>query len=115
MKRDMDLVRLLLLDVEGEEKPDLTAYTAEQRTYHMTLLIEAGLVDGAVARDRQGRPMDVHAIKLTWEGHELLDNARNNAIWRKTIETVKSVGGTVSLEILKDMLVKTARECLGLK
>jgi hypothetical protein len=30
MKRDMDLIRLLLLDVEGEEKPDLSNYSKEQ-------------------------------------------------------------------------------------
>lgn len=44
MRRDMDLVRLLLLQVEGEEAPDLSAYTNEQQIYHKALLIDAGLV-----------------------------------------------------------------------
>ena len=36
MKRDMELIRLSLLEVEGEEpKPDLSAYTEEQKVYHV--------------------------------------------------------------------------------
>lgn len=51
MKRDMDLIRLKLMQVEGEEPaPDLSAYTEEQQVYHMALLIEAGLVDGIVKK-----------------------------------------------------------------
>jgi len=43
----MNLIRLLLLETEGEDpKPDLSAYTEDQCVYHSALLIEAGLVDG---------------------------------------------------------------------
>ncbi len=32
MRRDMNLIRLLLLELEGEEpRPDLSAYTQEQQ------------------------------------------------------------------------------------
>ncbi len=44
MKRDMDLIRLLLRGYEGEEpKPDLSNYTNEQKVYHDQLLADAGL------------------------------------------------------------------------
>lgn len=33
MKRDMDLIRLLLLDIEGEDKPDMSGYTEDQIVY----------------------------------------------------------------------------------
>ena len=47
MKRDMNLVRLLLLQHEGEEPtPDLSGFTDEQQLYHEALLIEAHLLDG---------------------------------------------------------------------
>lgn len=46
MKRDMELIRLLLLEVEGEEpKPDLSAYSSETQAYHLALLVDAGLDD----------------------------------------------------------------------
>lgn len=114
MKRDMDLIRLLLLDVEGEGKPDLSAYTEEQKVYHLALLIEADLVEGAVLHDSQGFPAGVHATKLAWEGHEFLDAARNDTIWRKTLEKVKGAGATVSMSILKQMLAKVAKDYLGI-
>lgn len=46
MKRDMDLVRLLILEVEGEEEVNLSGYTDEQKLYHKYLLIDAGLAEG---------------------------------------------------------------------
>ncbi|NBK26280.1 MAG: DUF2513 domain-containing protein, partial [Spirochaetia bacterium] len=52
MRRDMDLIRLILLDVEGEEKPDLSGYTQEQITYHKYLLIDADLAEGNPVKRR---------------------------------------------------------------
>ena len=55
MKRDMELIRLSLLEVEGEKPvPDLSAYTEDQKVYHMALCIEAGLVDGDIVKDGNG-------------------------------------------------------------
>jgi hypothetical protein len=63
MKRDMNLIRLQLLEVEGEEpKPNLEQYTEEQQVYHMALSIEAGLVDGAIVKDSNGYPAATAAI-----------------------------------------------------
>ena len=40
----MDLIRLLLLETEGEQPaPDLSDFTEEQKGYPKALLIEAGL------------------------------------------------------------------------
>jgi hypothetical protein len=51
MKRDMELIRLSLLEVEREEPaPDLSGYTKDQKVYHMALYIKAGLVDGDIKR-----------------------------------------------------------------
>ncbi len=62
MKRDMELIRLSLLEVEGEEpKPDLAAFTEEQKVYHMALCIGAGLVDGEVVKDGGGSLQRFHA------------------------------------------------------
>src|SRR5205809_44427 len=57
MKRDMELIRQSLFEVEGE-KPvlELSAYTEDQKVYHMALCIEAGLVDGDIVKDSNGYP-----------------------------------------------------------
>ena len=115
MKRDMDLIRLQLLLVEGEQPtPDLSAYTEAQRIYHMALCIEAGLVDGVVRTNEVGEPNGTVAIRLTWNGHEFLDAARNDTLWRKALAHVKKAGIAVTLPVLEDLLKKGAKDLLGL-
>ena len=114
MKRDMELIRLQLLRVEGEQPaPELSAYTEEQKVYHMALCIEAGLVDGEVVKDGNGYPARTVAIRLTWKGHEFLDAARNDTIWKKVLERLKKAGVQVPLAVLEEVLKKSVKEALG--
>ncbi|MCG3148058.1 MAG: hypothetical protein PCFJNLEI_01500 [Verrucomicrobiae bacterium] len=116
MKRDMNLIRLLLLLVEGEEpKPDLSGYTQEQQAYHMAKLIEANLVLGDVSRDNNGMAVGAVATELTWQGHEFLDAARNETIWKKVAGKVAKAGVEVGLPVLQQMLTDTLKEHLGMK
>jgi hypothetical protein len=115
MKRDMELVRLQLMRVEGEQPaPDMSPYTEDQKVYHMALCIEAGLVDGVVVPNETGYPAATSAVRLTWKGHEFLDAARNDTVWRKTLAHVKKAGVAVTLPVLEDLLKKGAKELLGL-
>jgi hypothetical protein len=116
MKRDMNLIRLLLLNAEGEEpKPDLSAFTEEQTMYHSRLLIEAQLVHGRIITDRWQRPTGRSQIlRLTWSGHEFLDTARNNTIWKKAGERIKKAGLVVPLTLIQEILNQLVRERLKL-
>ncbi len=115
MKRDMDLIRLLLLQAEGEEPaPDLSGYTEQQQVYHSALIIEAGLVHGEIITDGDGQPRTTATLRLTWKGHEFLDAARNETIWRKAAEKTKKAGIQVTMAVLEELLKKLLREPLGL-
>jgi len=115
MKRDMNLIRLLLLEVEGEEpRPDLSAYTEDQRIYHSALLIEAGLVHGQVLENGSGQPVGTVISRPTWAGHEFLDAARNDTIWKKATEQIKKSGVDVTITLLKDILNQLLKQSLGL-
>jgi hypothetical protein len=115
MKRDMDLIRLLLLEVEAEEpKPDLSAYTKEQRIYHTALLIEAGFIDGTILPNGDGYPVATTTIRLTWHGHEFLDAARNDTVWNKAREKVKSSGVQITVAVLEELLKSLLKASLGL-
>ena len=115
MKRDMDLIRLLLLRAEGEEPaPDLSAYPHEQQVYHSALLIEAGLVRGEIITDGNGQPNATVTLRLTWKGHEFLDAARNDTVWKKAAETTKKAGVHVTMAVLEELLKKLLKEPLGL-
>jgi hypothetical protein len=115
MKRDMNLIRLLLLETEGEDpKPDLSPYSGEQRVYHSALLIEAGLIDGQIIPNAIGLPARTVSLRLTWNGHEFLDAARNDTVWHKASERVKKSGVDVTLSLLKEILNHILRQSLNL-
>jgi hypothetical protein len=115
MKRDMNLIRLLLLETEGEEpKPDLSVFSEDQRLYHSALLIEADLVHGQIIEDGSGQPASTVTLRLTWAGHEFLDAARNDTIWHKAGERIKKSGVDVSLSVLKEVLNQLLKQSLGL-
>ena len=110
MKRDMELIRLLLLKVEGEDIPDLSRFTEEQQTYHLAQLINAELAHGGVVEDERGYPCAAVATWLTWKGHEFLDAARNETIWKKAISRIKATGAALPLPILQDILTQLIRK-----
>ena len=79
MKRDMEVVRKLLLYFEDKpddravDKVDIEGYDAKAIGYHLILLYEAGLIEGEPYVSKTSkRIIDVMPFRLTWEGHEFL-------------------------------------------
>lgn len=98
MKRDMDLVRDILLAVEASAH-DPRAWMREilpdrdqqEVAYHVHLLHEARLIEAqnlTTMSDYDWRPK-----RLTYEGHDLLDSIRDPAVWSKTKSGVQAAGG----------------------
>jgi hypothetical protein len=119
MKRDMDLVRQILLEMERRSsyveqlKPiTIEGRSDEEVSYHIMLLHEAGLME-ASGMTGGGR---LHWIpqSLTWEGHEFLDAARDDTRWNKMKVMVKEKAGAVGFEVVKQVLVVMARQAMGL-
>lgn len=121
MKRDMELVRTLL--VHFEEKPDdhlvkhveIEGYDTRTIDYHLILLYEANLIEGEPSVSKSSkRVIRVYPMRLTWHGHEFLAAARNDSVWRKTMTKIASAIGDVPFTLLKDLLMQTARDNLGM-
>jgi Hypothetical protein (DUF2513) len=109
MKRDMDLIRTLLLRLEAlPMRPGGIAHltaadkalavpgkTVEEVDYHLCQIEKSGLIDpGGVA------PMVGIGFRcLTWEGHNFVDSVRDDAIWHEAKEGAKKAG-SLSLELL---------------
>jgi len=111
----MDLIRLLLLEIEGvEPKPDLSSYEDGQQIYHLALVVEAGLAEGEVIAGPMGLPEDVIVRRLTWKGHEFLDAARSDTIWNKAKGQFKEKAVSVSFEMLKSVLIEYGKKQLGI-
>lgn len=116
MKRDMDLVRKLLITSEqdGDTEELYNEYGNELVAGHIAILIDAGLVKGAVACGSAGKPVAGEIIRLTWAGHEFLDNARNDTVWNKVKEMIKEKSLSVSFEVMAALLKSLITSSFGL-
>jgi hypothetical protein len=113
MKRDLDLIRLILLEIEsGTKSPELDTYTVDQITYHGALVIEAGLVKGIAKGINPDLPNHVRFHRLTWAGHDFLDSARSEPIWNKAKETIKKKGGSWTFDFVTELLKALLREAI---
>lgn len=109
VRRDMDLVRRILLEIEedrawfettsdstaaalGGSPTGLAQADADRIAYHLNLLETAGFAEfthAGTGSIPEG---------LTWAGHGFLDSVRDEEIWRKTKEGARAASGfTVEL------------------
>jgi hypothetical protein len=113
MKRDMDLIRQLLLDIEGD-RPCIPKDGFDEDTVakHFELLVEAGLIKGTVHENDQQGVYRVDVDRLTWQGYEFLDSARNEEMWDKARTVAAKSTGSISFEVLKTVLVAFSKVLL---
>ena len=116
MKRDMDLVRKILLQSEQDRDMEKlnNEYGQEKVAGHIAILVDADLVKGAVAMGSEGRPVAAEIIRLTWAGHEFLDNARNETVWCKVKNALKEKSISVSFDIISSLLKSLVSTSVGL-
>lgn len=116
MKRDLELCRKILIEVEntnhsqGIRDLKIESYDATLIKYHIHLLNQAGLIDAVIQRDSANEIYATDVFELTWDGHEFLDSIKNERVWNKVIEFVKKKGGDMSFSVLKELAVKFSSE-----
>jgi hypothetical protein len=125
MKRDWDLMRKILTDIE--EDRDVLAeipsepkwadqpweeYELQLREYnsteeriagHLEMLIENGYINGlTVSRTGSGRfGYSIAAPRLTMAGHDLLDTMRSPTIWESIKSNAKKRGIELTFDAIK--------------
>jgi hypothetical protein len=115
MKRDMDLIREILLGIEAypesyahDLKLNFPNHSEDEVSYHLRLLLDAGMID-AKCLQSMGEP-DEWAIKgMTWAGHEFLEASRDDSRWNKAKKIIMEKTGGFSVEILKMILMDLMR------
>lgn len=110
MKRNLDLMRDLLFDIErkydgspGEINLDYDEYAEHSElvvTEHLLLLGEAGLIDYKEFKSHGGR--SVIPFRMTGKGHDYLDSVRDPEIWSKTKKGAEAAGG-LTLELIGEI------------
>ncbi len=115
MKRNWETIRELLVKVEEctlpTDKVRLNCFPEERAvevSYHMALLIEAGLVKGEVNQTIGPEVKDFFVQRLTWEGHEFLDVIRSDTVWQKTKNAFCEQGVSMTFELVADVAKKMA-------
>jgi hypothetical protein len=111
MKRDVDLIRQILFDLERhgaegslESLRNGSAHDVDERTrYHLRLCIDAGLAK-EIDRSASGSP----CVRLTNAGHEFLDICRGDERWQAAKWLVHQQTGGLSLTVLRAVLTKWA-------
>ena len=115
MTRDMDTIRKILLQVEGASEPveGVSDVPADVFAYHAALLMEAGLVEGDFAKGPNLLACDAVVFRLTWSGHDFLDAARNDTVWRIAQEKILKPGVSWTFDLLKETLKALAKQQLA--
>jgi len=113
----MELARKILLAIEacpsarGPGEFEIEGEDPERVAYHIKLLHDAGLVEATDTTTFSG--YDWFPTGLTWQGHEFLDAVRNDTIWKKTTDLMKSQGGALPFEIVKAVAIQWLRVAVG--
>ncbi|PAF16599.1 DUF2513 domain-containing protein [Terribacillus saccharophilus] len=116
LKRDMSLIRSLLLDIEAEfteggfalEITEEDEYSEEEMNYHLQLMKEAKLIKLDIVLDEEEEEEELLIYGLTWEGHELLDSIREEEVWQQLLVKLKREKGSMPFSVLRKQAAKAA-------
>jgi len=117
MKRDIDLIRKILIKIEDSKecpikgKIEIEEYKEDVIIFHIILLEEAGLVEADFTKIGDGTKI-AEVSRLTWEGYEFLNSTRNIKIWNKAKSLVLKKTNGLTFTILKELLITLAREAV---
>ncbi|MBA1276174.1 MULTISPECIES: DUF2513 domain-containing protein [Pseudomonadaceae] len=110
MKRNWDTIREILTRLEDlpdtDSMLDLSDFPEDGRyeySYHVELLIEAGIVEGQMSRTLGRGPTHFFARRLTWPGHEFLDSIRSDTVWNKTKKTFAAKGIDMTFDLVRSV------------
>lgn len=108
MKRDLDLVRMILLEAEESDgRLDLSRFVDASHSldllgFHAEMMADAGLVDAEVGRAMGGSCSSVTVNRLTWAGEDCLDAIRSDTVWQRVKAAMRDTVGDTALSVVKE-------------
>jgi len=119
MKRDMGLIREILLQVEARpsvhhwDLVEIDGRSQEEISYHVKMLADENLLE-ALDQRTLGPDGFRYAPKfLTARGHDFLDSIRSPSVWKRVKQQLAVVGGSASLEVVKAIAKKVVADALA--
>ncbi len=108
MKRDMELIRKILVAIEDSNQTQgyiplqFESYTEDQISYHVKLLADRGIIS---AIDCSSKTSFVWRAKaLTWDGHDYIEAIRDDARWQKVKDWIKNAEKILTIETMKEAI-----------
>jgi hypothetical protein len=121
MKRNMELVRAILLAMDAHEHgvaPDgftIAGYDDEVIGHHVWLMAQGQLVTAVVVTTQTDRSPVAKPITLTWAGHDFLDAVRHDTIWAQVKTQLKDRGISLPFTLLEALARKMLAAHIGLE
>lgn len=114
MKRNMDLVRRILIETEEAESTYdaecfvCDAYSYDEICYHVELMQAHGLIDAVIQKEWGGSVVVCKIKALTWDGCDYLDAIRDSGVWTRTKKVIKDTVGSTTISAIKEIAVMVA-------
>lgn len=109
MKRDMEIVRKILIATEalpyGENLQSLEGVDENEFIVHVLWLKEAGLINAIGAAGTGSMAKYAIVSGLTWAGTEFVAALQDDSLWSKAKEKFMKPGISFTLDIVKAWLV----------
>lgn len=116
----MELVRDLLISIEGHEKESRWLIPEELDSpaakAHLELMEQADLIK--LSASRTDVIVLIYDVELTWNGHDYLNAIRSNTVWSKVKENAKEKGLQITeipFSLIKDYAVFVGKGLLGME
>ena len=120
MKRDMVLIRTILLELEKQppginvSRLGIKDYDVQTIAYHAVIMADADLLEvKSFSADSVNGYLDAYVERITWSGHDFLDSARNENNWKSVLGKVAEKAGSISFVLLKVLLSVGLKEAMG--
>ena len=110
MKRDMELIRKILITLEESEKTQgwtplkFKGYSDDQISYQVKILAKQGIIEATDCSSMNNFAWE--AKGLTWDGHDYIEAIRDDARWEKVKDWIKNAGKILTMETLKQAVTE---------
>ena len=126
MKRDLDLIREIMLVLEDKMEYDKNfqsahlieviqdkTLSAEKLAYHVGLLVENDFIKAKEYKYQSGEPTDYLINTITSQGQDFIDTIRQDTTWNKIKEKTSNIGG-FTLSLLVDIGKEYLKKQIGI-
>ena len=102
MKRDMDLVRELLIKISDDNLSEIDT-NDDATKYHLEILQQKNYIVGVSIQQQVGGGVycSIESARLTWDGNEFLETIKSVKIWDKIKKTLNEKGVGLTIDAIK--------------